>query len=90
MKVPFLLEVPDFQNEVEKELKPDFYTKLSESEKHEYIRNLVSTRATIWACRTGASAYNLCVVIMGFGVVLGGSKLWELIQSVARKFLGVS
>lgn len=88
IKIPFV-RVPNFREQVDGEEKPSYFHALSTQDQDKYKRELVSQRATAYACETAASAYNLCVLLVMFVVLTNGLQVLGLIQAVVRKWLGI-
>lgn len=86
MKIPFIVEVPDFQKEVEEEAKQaPFYNDMDEHDQKEYVQRMVAYRAMHWSCRTSCSAYNLCLVLFAIQILINGPAMLALVQAFLTK-----
>jgi hypothetical protein len=84
-KVPFTVKVPEFEKEVEEELKNDHYfNELSPKDKEDRIRHMVQYRSLLWACRTSAAAYNFAVYLFIIMVLVSGRAMLEIVENFLK------
>jgi hypothetical protein len=85
MKIPFILEVPDFKKDVEKEMETNpIYDGLSPKDKALYVNSLVLQRSVVWSCRTSAAAYNLFLFLFALLLLVQGPAILTVVQDMIR------